>query len=83
MRNLSSFSTDGISGKRVRLFTAIFILMVGIGCSNRALYESQRTQRLQECYREYEGTQREQCIEANEADYAEYERQRKDALESP
>ena len=83
MKNRNSFSNAGGISCGQFLFLALALLLVlNTGCGSRSFYETQRNQRLQDCYREYEGTQREQCIEANRADYTEYERQRKEIPEN-
>lgn len=71
-----------MSTRQFMVFAAAFSVFLSVGCSSRAFYESHRRDRVQECYREYEGTQREQCLEKN-PDYTEYERQRKESVENP
>lgn len=89
MKFRCSFSIKGFFSKIGRLslkqflfFAAAFSVFLSAGCSSRAFYESHRRDRVQECYREYEGTQREQCLERN-PDYTEYERQRQESMENP
>ena len=83
MKLRSSFSEIGnMSSRQVLFLVVAFSVCLSMGCSSRAFYESHRRDRVDECYREYEGTQRDQCLEKSEADYAEYERQRKEILEN-